>query len=290
MAAGSALSGIGRFFRWFFLGSFAPNVGLGVHDAGSVLLARKAVGFTVLLRLGVLVGLAGLVVWARTEPWQAAAVALFFFMSTALLFRSRARARRMLLDAATRPIVGTAALGEADITAFSLLPARALQNLAAAIDLARRGQTERALRFIEAVDEAQLETDEHRLLLGVRALVADRGGDRAKAASLARAAFPVGAPDIDERLGRIFAESAWHDATRLARAYDDWRVAGYAPDAASPVGRLLCLIDLKLHREEPTDDEAEAEVLAEEARALGDRELADRALSVVRERRRDDYR
>lgn len=290
MAAESALGSLGRFLRWLLLGGFAPDSGLGVPDLSTVELARRSMMFPVLVRIGVLLGLVALVVWARSEPWEAGAVATTFVLAAALWFRSRARARRLLLHAALRSIVESPPLGEADVSAFALLPARALQRLAVAVDLARRGQPEAALRFIEEIHEGHLEPDERRLLLGVRAIAAQRLGDRSRAATLARSAFPVGAPDFDERLGRIYAESAWHDATRLSRAYDEWRVVGYVPDPSNPVGRLLSLVDLKLHREEPPSSQAEAEILAEEARALGDRELAERALSVVRAKRRVDYR
>lgn len=286
----STLSFIGRFLRWFLLGTFSQDLGDGLDHGRAVSRARQAISLFFVLRIGFVLLVIALVGWMMREPVQASALGAVGLAVAALWFAARASARRLVLDAALRPIIETPALGEASITASRFLPGRALQTLAVATDLTRRGQAADASRLIATIDEPFLEPDEKRLLVGLRAIIADREGDTLRAATNALSAFPVGAPDIDERLGRIFAESAWHDATRLSRAYDSWSEVGYEPAMATPVGRLLMLIDLKLGRAEPVADDREAELLAEEALALGDRELADRALAVVRARRPERYR
>jgi hypothetical protein len=291
MGARSAGAMVWQFLRWFFLGSFSRDLGdRGLDASAAVSRARQAIKLFVLLRVVFVLLVFALVGWAMRQPVQAVALASVGLAIAALWFGARAAARRFLLDAALRPIAHAPALAEGSITAWRLLPGRALQTLAVATDLARRGHVVEASRLAAAVDEGFLEPDERKLLVGIRAIIADREGDGRRAVTLALSAFPVGAPDIDERLGRIFAAGAWHDATRLARAYESWRDAGYDAAIGTPVGRLLCLVDLKLGRAEPPADREEAEMLAEEARALGDRELADRALAVVRERPPKRYR
>jgi hypothetical protein len=278
------------FVRWFFLGRTEGGVTPEMSGYEAVVRARRAVSFHLLLRLLVVLVAIALVGWGIERPLLALAI----FAASLLLgfswFSARARARRLLIEAAVRPLTGTPALEKDAITAPRLLPGRAIQTLAVATDHARRGRVVEAAALTHGIDEPLLDDDELRLLAGVRAIIADRQRDRAAAARLAIAAFPVGAPDIDERLARIFAVASWHDATRLARAWEDWSSDGFVASTDEGVGRLLWLMEVKLGHRDAGDDPESADVMAEEARALGDRELADRIVSESRAGKASDYR
>ena len=291
MGARGAGSLFVRFLRWFFLGRpgglAAGEYGLGY---AAVMRARRAASYHFLIRVLVVLVVIVLVGWAMRSPLLALGVVAAFVVAAGAWFGARARARRLLLDAALRPVTETSPLGDEMITAPRLLPGRAVQMLAVATDRARRGEVVRAADLTHRIDEPFLEDDERRLLSGVRALIAERQGDRAAAARYALAAFPVGAPDIDERLARLFAATSWHDATRLSRAWEDWSADGFTPGTDEGIARLLWLIEVKLGHRDPAAPAAAAEVLAEEARALGDAELADRIVNESRAGRAADYR
>jgi hypothetical protein len=276
MGAAGAARTFGGFLRWFFLGSLGNDLSGLAHGSKPVIDARRAVGFYLVARVALVVIFAFLVGWSLREPVLAAILLGGLLGLAGAWFTTRARARGFVIDAATRDLTTTPALDPAAVTVPRLLPSHALGKLAVAVDAVRRGDVVLADRVSSDVDEAMLELDERRLLSGVRALVADRTGDKKRAGRELLVAFPVGAPDIDQRLGRIFAEMNWHDATRLARAYDEWVVNGFEPHADDPLGRILLLIELKLGRRQPSDVGAARVVLETEARSLGDRELADR--------------
>lgn len=277
MGAKSALSVFGAFLRWFFLGSIKNDLyGVGLGAARPALAARQALGHFLVMRVGFVLIVALAVGWALAQPTLALLIVSPLFGFAAFWFQLRARARARLIEAATRAVDESTALDPAHVRAPAILPSRALGFLAVSTDAARRGDVATAAAAVRYIEAAFLEPDERRLLAGVRAIIADRTGDRGEAARLALEAFPTGAPDIDERLGRIFAERSWHDATKLSRAYDQWLGCGFLPEVESPIGRLLMLIDVKLGRLDPASVPHDVRLLEAEARSLGDRELADR--------------
>ncbi|NUO53676.1 MAG: hypothetical protein HOV80_32915 [Polyangiaceae bacterium] len=277
MGASGALDVLAAFLRWFFLGSIKNDLyGVGLGAAHPGLAAKQALGHFLLMRVGFSFLVAFIVGWGFSQPIVAAAVIGTFFALAAAWFVSRAKARVRVLVAATRALDEGAPLDPAAVTTPAILPGRSLGLLAVATDAARRGDAVLAGTALDGIDLAFLHADERRLLAGVRAIVADRTGDRATAARFGLMAFPVGAPDIDERLGRIFAERNWHDATKLSRAYEDWLSHGFLPEVESPIGRLLLLIDVKLGRLDPASVAQDVRLLEAEARSLGDRELADK--------------
>jgi hypothetical protein len=277
MGAKSALSVFAAFLRWFFLGSIRNDLyGVGLGASQPVLAARQALGHFLIMRVGFVLVVVVVVGWALAKPLVALSLIGFLFGSAASWFHLRARARALLLQAAIRSIDDSEALDPAHVKTPPMFPGRALGLLAAATDAVRRGDAATAAAAAKDIDVAFLEPDERRLLAGVRALIADRTHDPAEASRLALEAFPTGAPDIDERLGRIFAQRTWHDATKLSRAYDQWLAFGFLPEVESPIGRLLLLIDVKLGRLDPATVAHDVRLLEAEARALGDRELADK--------------
>ncbi|HVY49008.1 MAG TPA: hypothetical protein VHB21_24125, partial [Minicystis sp.] len=76
-------------------------------------------------------------------------------------------------------------------------------------------------------------------------------------------------------LGRTLVADAWNDVRRLRATLAAWQRAGVSSDAASPLSRLERLVRVRVEPGlveglAPTD----ARAPAEEARAVGDEELA----------------
>jgi len=154
-----------------------------------------------------------------------------------------------------------------------LLPptARALWNLAGAIDAMRRGEPARAAELVTRIERARLRPEETRLFDAARALIALSLGDRRRAAQIGAAALPTGVGEIDARLGRVVLAEAWGNPTRLQAIDRAWQELGLGVALGTPLGRLASLVRLRVA---PEDVEAlpttEARALGDEARALGD--------------------
>ncbi len=284
-------SGLARFLRWFFVGGLGVQLsGVGGSDQDFSFRsgARRILAFFLLVRVAALLGIVALVAWSQRRPALATALAGGLFFVAWLWFWSRSRARARLIEVGTGPLSADPLQPDVDVTAHRLLPARALQTLAVALDHARRGDVASASRLVRSVDVDQLEPDEHRLLVGVTSLIADRDSDGAAAARAAVAAFPTGVPEVDERLATIHARAIWHDGVRVAQALERWVAAGFAPEVGSAVGRKILLMQIKLG-DDPALLPEEAEMLAEEAKTLGDPEL-ERRLRAVARRSQPGYR
>jgi hypothetical protein len=114
-------------------------------------------------------------------------------------------------------------------------------------------------------------------------------GDTARAAQLAVLALPTGAADVDVPLGRAVLADAWADTRRLCAIDDAWEAAGVRSGGGDTLARLRALLRLRI---EPQAVERlrpiEATALSEEARAVGDDDLA--AELAARARRSGAYR
>ncbi|MEO7329729.1 MAG: hypothetical protein ABI193_14210, partial [Minicystis sp.] len=162
-------------------------------------------------------------------------------------------------------------------SARPLLPpsAAALHRLAVAVDDVRRGRFVEATAALPQIDRDLLRSEENQLLDAVRALISLGLGDSQRAARLAVAALPTGSEELDSQLGRTVVAEAWKDPARLLAIYEAWERAGLRHDRRGALGRLQRLTRLRidtsavdrLHAEEARD-------LADEARAIGDDDLA----------------
>jgi hypothetical protein len=150
-----------------------------------------------------------------------------------------------------------------------------LGALATAIDAARRGRYGDAHALVPRIDRKLLRTEEARLLEAVRGMVSLGLGDDRRAAELAVSALPTGAEELDRCLGRALVGNAWAYPERLSRIDDAWAAAGVADEGPDALPRLRRLVRIRLAA---TPVEAlpseEARELGEEARAVGDHELA----------------
>lgn len=219
---------------------------LGVLLLGVVLSARWGLGAWVVpaLLLALAVTTARQVSVARDEVWRAACLEL------------------------DSPRQRPEALGE------RLVPATAatLARLAEAVDLVRRGRYVEANELVPRVDRDLLRNEEAQLLEAVRAMISMGIGSTSRAAQQAVAALPTGSEELDVCLGRTVVSDAWQDPARLGAIYAAWERAGVA---AGPLLRLKQLVRLRIDAELLDSVPApEARLLSDEARAIGDDELA----------------
>jgi hypothetical protein len=207
------------------------------------------------------------------EGWLLPLVLLLFALAAA---RSVLTARTRVWRAACLELDDPRQSPEAD-SARPLLPpsAIALHRLAVAVDDVRRGRYAAATEALPQIDRDLLRSEENQLLDAVRALISLGLGDSQRAARQAVAALPTGSEELDSRLGRTVVTEAWKDPARLLAIYDAWERAGLHHDRKGALGRLQRLTRLRidtsaldhLHAEEARD-------LADEARAIGDDDLA----------------
>ncbi len=225
-------------------------------------------GFVLLMLLGVVMmeglGLRGLLV-----PF---ALLLFALAAARSVLTARTRVWRaacLELDDPRQP-------PEADSARPTLPPsAIALHRLAVAVDDVRRCRYAEATASLPHIDRDLLRSEEIQLLDAVRALISLGLGDSQRAARQAVAALPTGSEELDSRLGRTVVTEAWKDPARLLAIYEAWERAGLHHDRRGALGRLQRLTRLRidegavehLHAEEARD-------LADEARAIGDDDLA----------------
>jgi hypothetical protein len=150
--------------------------------------------------------------------------------------------------------------------------AAALALLAGAVDAVRRGRYAEADELVPRIDRDLLRPEELQLLDAVRAMVTMGIGASERAAQQAVVALPSGSEQLDMCLGRTVVTDAWNDPARLAAIQRAWDRAGIR---AGPLSTLRSLVRIRLDaqriEEVATPDARE---LSDEARAIGDDELA----------------
>ncbi len=150
--------------------------------------------------------------------------------------------------------------------------AASLFQLAAAVDAARRGRYAAAEALVPHVHRNLLRSEEVNLLDAVRAMISMGLGSTHRAAQQAVTALPTGSEELDACLGRTVVADAWNDPGRLVAIEQAWEQAGVN---AGSLSRLRTLVRIRLdvgHLDAvPTP---EARELSDEARAIGDDELA----------------
>jgi hypothetical protein len=231
-------------------------------------------GVTVHSKLGQLVGscflvlVVGLVLCMR---WGAAGCVV-----PALLLASSVMAARRV-EAARREVWRAASddLGErpARVPRGLVGPtAASLLRLAEAVRAARQARYPEADSLAEEVQRDLLRPEEVQLLDAVRAMVSMGLGATARAAQQAVVALPTGSEDLDTCLGRALVRDAWNDPGRLDAIQRAWEEAGVE---GGPLSRLRILVRIRLDAEHLEAVETpEARALSDEARAIGDDELA----------------
>lgn len=154
--------------------------------------------------------------------------------------------------------------------------AEALEKLAIAADRVRRGDFTGAKSLALSVNRALLRPEEMRLCDAVLAYSALGMGDVKRAAELAVLALPTQCPCFDRDLGRLVLASAWNEPDRMRLILQNWKEQGGLCEDG--LGNLLVLGQLALAGTLEADDvhlsSEEARLLAEEAQAVGDADLA----------------
>ncbi len=151
----------------------------------------------------------------------------------------------------------------------------AVARLAVAVDRARRGALQQASDVTSDIERKLLRDDEVRLLEAIRALTTLASGDRRRAAQQAVLALPSGSEAIDAELGRAVVKDAWREPKRLAAIDAAWDKEGIGVDHDGALSRLRALVKMRVFGGEVASlGHAEARALVEDARAIGDEELA----------------
>jgi hypothetical protein len=202
------------------------------------------------------------------EGWLVPAMLVALSFAAA---RQVAEARDAMWRAATLPL-DARRQRPAPTVGGRLLTAASLQHLARAVDAVRRGRYAEAEEKVPLVQRDLLRPEEAQLLDAVRAMISMGAGSSERAAQQAAAALPSGSDDLDACLGRTLVASAWSTPARLAAIHDAWERAGLT---TGPLSRLGSLVRIRI---EPDRIEAlstpEARDLSDEARAIGDDDLA----------------
>ena len=151
----------------------------------------------------------------------------------------------------------------------------AVARLAVAVDQARRGSLKRANEVVSEVERRLLRDDEVRLLEAIRALSTLASGDKRRAAQQAVLALPSGSEAIDADLGRVVVEDAWREPARLAAIDAAWDKEGIGVDHDGALARLRVLVRMRAFGGDVASlGHAEARALVDDARAIGDEDLA----------------
>ena len=202
--------------------------------------------------------------------WALPAVLLLLFWSAALQV---AAARDEVWRAASRALDG-GPLVEAPTRGFTAATttSTSLLRLADAITAVRQGRYAVASTIVPQIQRDLLRPAELQLLDAVGAMSALGVGGPAGAAQQAVAALPSGSRELDLCLGRKVVADAWNDLPRLAAIQAAWDHAGVTD---GPLARLRGLVRLRLDAGRIEILETpEARDLSDEARAIGDDELA----------------
>ncbi len=159
----------------------------------------------------------------------------------------------------------------------------ALTRLAHAVDRARRGRLTEASDLVSVVPPELLRADEARLRDAIRASIALSLGDRKRAGLLAVGALPSGSDDLDRQLGRALLRDAWANTARVTAITEGWTKLGVDDGSGSPLVTLQRLVRTRIDTSSIGQmDPKYARVLAEEAEAVGDAELANELVAQSR--------
>jgi hypothetical protein len=193
-----------------------------------------------------------------------------------LVALSAAAARQVAAarDAVWRAACGSLAESPLDRDAPTLGPptASSLRQLAAAVRAVRRGRYADANALVPTIHRDLLRSEELQLLDAVSAMISASAGATGRAAQQAVAALPTGSDDLDAWLGRAVVTDAWNDPDRLVAIQRAWEHAGVKD---GPLLRLRSLVRIRIDADCMEDlPGAEARELSDEARAIGDEELA----------------
>jgi hypothetical protein len=185
--------------------------------------------------------------------------------------RQVAAARNEVWRAACAPLAGERAAPH-ELRGALAPTAASLMWLAEAVDAVRRGRYVIANERVPQIDRELLRPEELQLLDAVRAMVSMGIGSTERAAQQAVVALPTGSDELDTCLGRTVVSDAWNDRGRLVAIQRAWDRAGVE---AGPLSKLRGLVRIRLddgHLDRVPPPEARE--LADEARAIGDDDLA----------------
>lgn len=225
----------------------------------------------------VLGGVAAIAVGALLHAAVAIGGGAGFLVLSAHQLRALGRARREL---ARRAAAAPAALPPLRLDHGEVLAIPevvATRYVTVAIDAARRGDFALADDAIRHVERDLVASADLRLLAAARALVCLGLGDEERAARLAVLAVPTRSEALDARLARSVVSRTWSSTARLAAVDRAWAEAGVLASRDDVLGRLRRLVRVRV--DPALVDELpprEAALLAEEARAMDDGELAAR--------------
>lgn len=216
----------------------------------------------------------GIFLWSR---WGLAG-----FLLPAILFgiaiaasREVAAARDELWRAACLPLSAPGQRPASPRRQLSPPTAAALLVLADVVDRVRRGRYADANDLLPRVDRGMLRDEERHLYDAAVAMISLGIGDAKRAAQKAVIALPTGSDDLDQRLGRAVIADAWRTSDRLDAIARAWRRAGVDEQSGTPLAKLSKLMRVRIDDsllDKLSTDEARA--LSEEARAIGDADLA----------------
>lgn len=151
----------------------------------------------------------------------------------------------------------------------------ALYRLAASVNDVRRGNYAEANERLPRIERDLLRLEEVQLLDAVRAMISLGLGDARRAAQQAAGALPTGSAELDVSLGRAVLADAWNLPERLRAIDRAWDRAGVALEPDGALSRLQKLAKIRLNaRLLEQIPGPEARHLSDEARAIGDEELA----------------
>jgi hypothetical protein len=229
-------------------------------------------------RLAVVIGLAASApLWARWG-WRGVVPVTLLAVVAFVVARDVVKARASVESAAHLPLADPrqepeeAGGREDPLAAHTTV---ALRRLAAAINAARRGRYMEAHDLVPRIDRARLRAREIQLLDAVRAMVSIGLGDDHRAAQQAIEVLPTGSDELDACLGRAIIADAWTSPDRLRVIDSAWTQAGVELDGQGALTRLRRLVRVRTgQRELDQLATAEARALCDDARAIGDEELA----------------
>jgi hypothetical protein len=231
---------------------------------------KSRLGQLVLMSFAVL--LLGVVLSLRWGPvgWAAPAVIVALMVAAA---RQVSEARDAVWRSACLDVRDPRRRSLEDASSRILAPTSAsLYRLAEAVHCVRRARYAEAGALVPQIHRDLLRPEEIQLLDAVGAMVSMGVGSSKRAAQQAVAALPTGSEELDACLGRTVIADAWNDPARLRAIGAAWERAGVA---RGPLGRLLGLVRIRIDTRALDEIEVpEARELSDEARAIGDDELA----------------
>lgn len=238
-------------------------------------------GVTMRSRLGHLVVacgcilLLGVLLMERWGLFGALAPGLLLALS-AITARDVSRARDALWRTACLGIDEPRQAPAVGFEGWLLAPtAVALYRLTAAVNDVRRGSYIEASDRLPWIERDRLRPEEVQVLEAVRAMISLRLGDLGRAAQQAAGALPTGIDELDVSLGRALLADAWNAPERLRAIDRAWERAGVGRDPDRSIARLGRLAKVRIDARLLDQIRGpEARKLSDEARALGDEELA----------------